>query len=370
MHVAHALGVRRTRPASGDAVARRRHPLRVAEQRQAFTARCRWRDRGDRPVTPRRRRHRDRSQCHGQAVPIASRVLSDRRPCILGPEIEPTKARRIPEHRGRMIRASIRKPRQTRTQLWEAWADPAKLGHWFPDRAEGRIDEGAIQTVVLRSLQLRVAVRGSLLRSRRAPRLHRSSRRAASLLPGDRDSAPSRRPRSPHELRLSRQGWLGRRVRRHCVWLADGAGDAEAYAEHISAAGECSSSRCAPPIRVRDLLPFTGRRSSRRWLTREGALAAPATGLRSCCRTAARQRRVLAVPAGKSALVERDRWRPRAQGIRHGPRPPRHLHPWQLLESHAGESRRSRAGLRRRTRQARGNPGVHYRSVSQHVGTK
>jgi uncharacterized protein YndB with AHSA1/START domain len=54
-------------------------------------------------------------------------------------------ARKIPEHRGRTIRASIRTT-ASRTQIWEAWADPDKLAQWFPDRAEGRIEEGAIQT--------------------------------------------------------------------------------------------------------------------------------------------------------------------------------------------------------------------------------
>jgi uncharacterized protein YndB with AHSA1/START domain len=30
--------------------------------------------------------------------------------------------------------------------VWEAWADPARLAQWFPDRAEGRAEEGAVQT--------------------------------------------------------------------------------------------------------------------------------------------------------------------------------------------------------------------------------
>jgi uncharacterized protein YndB with AHSA1/START domain len=48
-------------------------------------------------------------------------------------------------HRGRTIRTSI-KTSASPTQLWDAWADPEKLAQWFPDRAEGRIEEGAIQT--------------------------------------------------------------------------------------------------------------------------------------------------------------------------------------------------------------------------------
>jgi uncharacterized protein YndB with AHSA1/START domain len=50
-----------------------------------------------------------------------------------------------PEHRGRTIRTTIRTT-ASRTQLWEAWADPEKLAQWFPDRAEGRATEGAVQT--------------------------------------------------------------------------------------------------------------------------------------------------------------------------------------------------------------------------------
>jgi uncharacterized protein YndB with AHSA1/START domain len=53
--------------------------------------------------------------------------------------------RKNPEHKGRVIRASINTAADP-MQLWEAWADPAKLGHWFPDRADGRAIEGAVQT--------------------------------------------------------------------------------------------------------------------------------------------------------------------------------------------------------------------------------
>lgn len=54
-------------------------------------------------------------------------------------------SRKNPEHRGRTIRASI-STTATPDRLWEAWADPAKLSHWFPDRAEGRAEQGAVQT--------------------------------------------------------------------------------------------------------------------------------------------------------------------------------------------------------------------------------
>jgi uncharacterized protein YndB with AHSA1/START domain len=53
--------------------------------------------------------------------------------------------RKNPEHRGRVIRASL-KTAADPMQLWEAWADPARLAHWFPDRAEGRAVAGAVQT--------------------------------------------------------------------------------------------------------------------------------------------------------------------------------------------------------------------------------
>ncbi len=53
--------------------------------------------------------------------------------------------RKNPEHKGRVARASL-KTAADPMQLWEAWADPAKLGHWFPDRAEGRAVAGAVQT--------------------------------------------------------------------------------------------------------------------------------------------------------------------------------------------------------------------------------
>ena len=49
-----------------------------------------------------------------------------------------------PEHRGRTIRTAIRTTASPE-QIFEAWADPAKLAQWFPDRAEGRAIEGGVQ---------------------------------------------------------------------------------------------------------------------------------------------------------------------------------------------------------------------------------
>jgi uncharacterized protein YndB with AHSA1/START domain len=53
--------------------------------------------------------------------------------------------KRKPEHKGRTIHTSIRSS-ATPQQLWDAWADPAMLAHWFPDRAEGRAVEGSTLT--------------------------------------------------------------------------------------------------------------------------------------------------------------------------------------------------------------------------------
>ena len=49
-----------------------------------------------------------------------------------------------PERRGRIVRSTIRTT-ATPEQIFEAWADPAKLAQWFPDRAEGRAIEGGVQ---------------------------------------------------------------------------------------------------------------------------------------------------------------------------------------------------------------------------------
>lgn len=50
-----------------------------------------------------------------------------------------------PEHSGCVIHASM-KTTAPPEQVWEAWVDPEKLAQWFPDRAEGRAVEGAVQT--------------------------------------------------------------------------------------------------------------------------------------------------------------------------------------------------------------------------------
>lgn len=53
--------------------------------------------------------------------------------------------KRRPPHKGRTIRDRI-VTTATPEQLWEAWADPARLAEWFADRAEGHAVEGGILT--------------------------------------------------------------------------------------------------------------------------------------------------------------------------------------------------------------------------------
>ena len=49
------------------------------------------------------------------------------------------------EHRGRKILAEIRTS-ATPEQVYEAWADPEKIAHWFPDKAQGKAEPGATIT--------------------------------------------------------------------------------------------------------------------------------------------------------------------------------------------------------------------------------
>jgi uncharacterized protein YndB with AHSA1/START domain len=49
------------------------------------------------------------------------------------------------EQTGRILRAEIR-TKATPQQAYEAWADPEKIAHWFPDRAEGQAEPGATIT--------------------------------------------------------------------------------------------------------------------------------------------------------------------------------------------------------------------------------
>ena len=46
------------------------------------------------------------------------------------------------EHKGRTIRVEFRTT-ATPKQAYKAWADPEKIAHWFPDRAEGKAEVGA-----------------------------------------------------------------------------------------------------------------------------------------------------------------------------------------------------------------------------------
>lgn len=59
------------------------------------------------------------------------------------------------EHIGRIIRAEIR-TKATPEQAYEAWADPEKIAHWFPDRAEGKAEPGATITWIFDKFNYRI----------------------------------------------------------------------------------------------------------------------------------------------------------------------------------------------------------------------
>ncbi len=59
------------------------------------------------------------------------------------------------EHIGRIIRAEIR-TKATPQQAYEAWADPEKIAHWFPDRAEGKAEPGATITWIFDKFNYRI----------------------------------------------------------------------------------------------------------------------------------------------------------------------------------------------------------------------
>src|SRR6185295_12894149 len=49
------------------------------------------------------------------------------------------------KHRGRQLVVEMR-TRATPEQVYEAWADPEKIAHWFVDRAHGKAEVGSIFT--------------------------------------------------------------------------------------------------------------------------------------------------------------------------------------------------------------------------------
>jgi uncharacterized protein YndB with AHSA1/START domain len=59
------------------------------------------------------------------------------------------------EHLGRIIRAEIR-TKATPQQAYDAWADPEKIAHWFPDRAEGKAEPGATITWIFEKFNYRI----------------------------------------------------------------------------------------------------------------------------------------------------------------------------------------------------------------------
>jgi uncharacterized protein YndB with AHSA1/START domain len=59
------------------------------------------------------------------------------------------------EHLGRIIRAEIR-TKATTQQAYDAWADPEKIAHWFPDRAEGKAEPGATITWIFEKFNYRI----------------------------------------------------------------------------------------------------------------------------------------------------------------------------------------------------------------------
>jgi len=59
------------------------------------------------------------------------------------------------EHRGRTIRVEVRTT-ATPEQVYEAWADPEKIAHWFPDRAEGQAAPGENITWIFDKFNCRI----------------------------------------------------------------------------------------------------------------------------------------------------------------------------------------------------------------------
>jgi uncharacterized protein YndB with AHSA1/START domain len=59
------------------------------------------------------------------------------------------------EHIGRIIRAEIR-TKASPQQAYDAWADPEKIAHWFPDRAEGKAEPGATITWIFDKFNYRI----------------------------------------------------------------------------------------------------------------------------------------------------------------------------------------------------------------------
>ena len=49
------------------------------------------------------------------------------------------------EHKGRIMRVDMRTT-ATPELVYEAWADPEKIAHWFPDKADGKAEAGATIT--------------------------------------------------------------------------------------------------------------------------------------------------------------------------------------------------------------------------------
>jgi uncharacterized protein YndB with AHSA1/START domain len=70
------------------------------------------------------------------------------------PEHKPIENEPI-EHKGRIIRAEIR-TKATPQQAYDAWADPEKVAHWFPDRAEGKAEPGATITWIFEKFNYRI----------------------------------------------------------------------------------------------------------------------------------------------------------------------------------------------------------------------
>ena len=54
-------------------------------------------------------------------------------------------------HLGRIIPTETR-TKATPLEAYVAWADPEKIAHWFPDRAEGQAEPGATITWIFESL--------------------------------------------------------------------------------------------------------------------------------------------------------------------------------------------------------------------------
>ena len=223
-------------------------------------------------------------------------------------------------HRGRQLVVEMR-TRATPEQVYEAWADPEKIAHWFVDSARGKAEVGSIFTWVFEKFGYEIPYEVVAAEPGRRFALGGEAPKKRAIPSGGHDRPGRRRdPRHARQLGVSRRRRVGRGIRGDRLGLDERARRPQALPRELRRPKEDLDSRDASGG-LRALEPAAVLRHSRGPGPLAHDFGLDRRGCRSrLCAASARRRqpdraRPLEDALGDGHLMGGARRRSRAQGL-------------------------------------------------------